>query len=217
MKSLLVAMSLFLYLPLPTYAQNPAATGRPTPTQMHLIQFFLNPEVQDDLELTAEQRGSISTLQERFNSRLREASIAVINARKTGEDDAIKATQLKLDELFDEADQSLEETLLPDQMRTLRSVFLRKIGVNAVLSAWVQEEISMTAEQEQKITELRETETTKLKSEIKKLVEADRKDEVKQLIIDRNKSIEKKMLRLLSDEQRARLSELEGSRFSLDP
>lgn len=172
--------------------------------QQQLVYFLMSPNIQKEIELSADQKQQLTDA----NKRLREGYKEIYAKYPELRDPKLdyqkrskinRTVQLEYSKLRSQIDEELRESLVPQQLTVLKKLqFNRSVqsyGFSATVSRKpFQEEIETTDSQREKLKKiLQETE-----AEIRKLAEQKRK------------AAKEKMLKVLDAKQREKVKELEG-------
>jgi hypothetical protein len=178
-------------------------------------------QVQKEIELVADQQAKLRELAEGAGGGMREEWGAL---RDLPEDQrAAKMEELRKKAVEREAEMAkkVEAILLPHQMKRLKEIRIQLQGVAALNDAEVVKALGLTEAQQAEITKIRteareqgrparpEGEQTQeeRRAQMQKMMEQMR---------TRQQEVEKKLLDVLTADQKAKLEEMKGKKFELD-
>ena len=193
----LILLSLTLLLITTSAAE--AQRGR---MRLNRVSLLTVSEVQDELNLSDEQRESIKALAEKLEERRGEREEAADGPR------AAQGEQTR---------QQLAEILSEEQSTRLGQIMLHALGSRALNTPEFKEQLGITDEQLEQMASTRRERMTEMREEMREIFQdseldfAARRKQVQELVED----VEDEVLAHLSDEQRAQLTDLKGPPFEL--
>jgi Spy/CpxP family protein refolding chaperone len=191
-------------------AQDERAGDRPyrpsrNPTSQ-LTMLTLKP-VQADLKLTTDQIDKVrEAVRKQLNSRTEIAPGLPAGER-------IKKNQ----ELTKQANDAAAEILKPDQAKRLRQIILQMEGGRALIDPEIAKELNLTAEQKQKLMEIRDA-ATKEYGEVRRMfrnrpIDRKRMEEEGKIMTEMHEKYDAQLMALLTKEQKEKWREMAGQPF----
>jgi hypothetical protein len=168
-------------------------------------------DVGADLKLTDDQTKKLDDLNKSTNEKRQKM---MQEARDAGGD--FTAVREKMQEMAKETDKSLAGIISPDQMKRLKQISLQQQekqgGLMIVLNnPDVKDKLNLNAEQKEQLTGFQEDMQRSMR-EIRDEAAGDR-EAMQQKMTEYRASMNKKLAKLLTDDQKAKLKDLEGEPF----
>ncbi len=126
-------------------------TGNPPPFALVCGLICNNPIVQEELDLTEDQKANLKEAVDRMRAVLRELSPSI---RRHGSEDLqakMKEVRKRIEDLAGEMKKTFEDVLSPKQLERLRGIALQVIGVSALTIKEVQRNLALSDDQVAKI------------------------------------------------------------------
>jgi len=181
--------------------------------------FLLQTEqVQKELELVDDQKAKLKELGEKAMARMREAFGDREALRKLSDEERktkFAEAGKKMAAQAEETKKEVENILLPHQLERLQQIALQMRGVAALNDKEVQEALSISSDQQEKLKSLRDKAMEKSRSMMEDLRDAT-DQERRAKLQEFRKQIEGEALGVLSEEQKEKFEKLKGPKFELD-
>ena len=176
-------------------------------------------EVRKELNVTEEQNKQIDEALEPVNQ-LR-GSFNFQELQNLNEEDRQKRLEemrKKGDEANKTAEEKINKILKPDQLARLKQLSLQRQGVYALTRPEVAKELGLTAEQREKIQKVQESARPQGggQGNFQDLSEEERQ-KLRTQMRERQEKVQAEMLAVLTDDQKAKLTELKGKEFDFPP
>jgi Spy/CpxP family protein refolding chaperone len=155
-------------------------------------------EVAADLKLSDEQKDKIAEINKDFEATLREAFQG-------------GGGREKMQELMEDSAAKLAEVLDDAQEKRMVGIVIQLSGANATMDPAVAKELKITDEQKRKLGDVRRSLRDRF-GEIRDLPEEERREAFQDL----QKEVEKELMAVLTDEQKAQMESLKGEKIEID-
>ena len=179
------------------------------------IGLLMNDEIRKELDISDDQVTALKKLGENMRPKMPEGT----NIRDMEEEDrnALFAKMRKeMEEKAKEAEESLEEILMPSQIDRLEELRIQSQGVAALLSEKVAEELGLSKEQKEELKTTQETIRDEMRSKMSEMFRGGSFDgDPREMIEKLRKESDEKVLAVLDDDQKKKFEEMKGEPFDM--
>lgn len=203
-------------------------------TSLNLVQ---RADVQTDLKLTADQKAQVEKLQEEQRESMRSrfgggggagaggnrtGGGAGAGGNRTGGGGGAGAggadVRAQFEALQKAQDEAVNKILTPEQQTRLKQINVQMRGTRVLLDAEFQKELGLDRTQIRTIEDLQEGQQQANAQVFQRVRNGELDNSELQGIVDRNnKILDEELLKVLTEEQKAKLKELQGPEFKRDP
>lgn len=174
--------------------------------------FLLNsPTVQKELDLIDDQQAEIKAANEKSRTAMRELFSGMRDLNEEQRRAKMEELGKKMQAQAEEMSATIKKTLLPAQLKRLREIAIQVAGTRALSDKDVQQELKLSADQTTKIKAVGE-ETQK---KVRDLFGGGDRQDVRSKMQDLRKDAEKKVMDVLSADQKAAFEKLQGKKVEI--
>jgi Spy/CpxP family protein refolding chaperone len=185
----------------------------PRPSLSMMYGFLLNvPTVQKDLDLVADQKTKIKEINDKAAAAMRELFSGMGDLTPEERRAKFQENRKKMETMGEKTAKEIEGVLLPDQLKRLKGIALQRMGAMALNDKSVQKGLKLTDDQVAKIKSIGD-------DAMKKATDlfssgADR-DEMRKKMDDMRKQTEKKVMDVLTADQKTALEKMKGKELKI--
>lgn len=172
---------------------------------MSLLFLATNPQVQQELKLTEEQREKVSSLRQQLGEKFRGLGLEL---RKLPPEEALKRTQ----EIREEVEKELAKILEEKQLKRLKQIELQVEGLAALARPEVAEKVGLNEKQRQRVREIVKEAFEKRRA----LSLSSNRQAIFQEMQKIRQWVDEEINKLLTEEQKKRWQKLIGEPFKLE-
>jgi len=182
-------------------------------------------QVRKELELVDDQVAKLNQLAEKLRSEMRERFSGLRDLSPEERRAKMQELGQELRKRNEELEAEVKKILLPHQLTRLEEIRLQLMGLRALDDPKVAEALGITEEQKAKMQQIREQAREKMRSlfeqmrGMRDLTEEERaakREELRKQFQEARQGVEKKILDVLSDEQKETFEKMKGEPFKLD-
>ncbi|MEM6776766.1 MAG: hypothetical protein AAF670_03855 [Planctomycetota bacterium] len=182
--------------------------GNPT------VSLLRSPAVQEEIELDEEQKTALTKLGQSQRDRAR-PDFDFRNASEEQREEFFATMREQQEVQAEEMMMELEAILLPDQFDRLEEISIQVRGVAALMDSKVGEELGLTSEQTQSMTDIRESAADTMREKMREMFSAGDRDGIREKLESVRGEIEEEVLSVLTSEQRRKFEEMKGEPFDV--
>jgi Spy/CpxP family protein refolding chaperone len=179
--------------------------------------FLLNaPTVQKDLDLVDDQKAKLKEINDKARAAMQELWGQMRGLAP--EDYATKGAEIgkKMEAQGEKNTKAIEGVLLPDQLKRLRAIAIQRMGVMALGDKSVQKDLKLTDDQVAKIKSIGEETMKAMGEKMGELRDSGAsRDEMRKGREQITKEGEKKVMVVLSDDQKTKLDKMKGKELKI--
>jgi Spy/CpxP family protein refolding chaperone len=167
--------------------------------------------VQKDLDLLDEQKAKIKEITDNAQKAMRETFSKMGNPGDMTDEERAEMRK-KMQAQGEKTTKDIEGVLLPDQLKRLKGIALQRMGVAALNDKGVQKELKLSDDQVAKLKTVGEDSMKKMRE---LFGSGEDRDAMRKKMQELGKDAEKKMMDVLSDEQKASLEKMKGKTLKI--
>jgi hypothetical protein len=171
-----------------------------------------SPTVQKDLDLVADQKAKIKEINDKTDAARREMFSGMGDLTPEERRAKFEETAKKMQELGEKNSKAIEGVLLPDQLKRLKGITLQRMGVMALGDKGVQKDLNLSDEQVAKIKTIGEDGMKKMGELFRSGLD---RDEMRKKMDEMRKDSEKKVMDVLSADQKTKLEKMKGKELKI--
>jgi len=173
-------------------------------------------DVQKDLKITAEQKAALEKAQADQRAKMQARMEEMRNGGGGGGD--FTAIREEFEKMAKDADDAAMKVLDKDQQARLGQIQIQFDGIKVILKPEMQKELGMKADQKKRLDELQEQQQAANTAIMQRMRDGElSREELAPLMEQNNKALDAEFEKVLNDEQKAKLKEMQGAKFTRDP
>jgi len=182
-------------------------------------------QVRKELELLPDQTEKLTQLAEKLRSDLRERFSGLRELSQEERQAKLQELREELQKRNEKLEGEVKKILLPHQLTRLEEIRLQLMGLRALQDPKVVEALGITEEQQKEMQEIQQAAREKMGSlfeqmrglrELSEEKRAAKREEMRKQFQEARQGTEKKLLGVLSDEQKETFEKMKGEPFELD-
>lgn len=174
-------------------------------------------DVQKDLKITAEQKAALEKAQADQRAKMQARMEELRNGGGGGGGD-FTAIREEFEKMAKEADDAAMKVLTKEQQTRLGQIQIQFDGMRVILKPEIQKELGMKADQKKRLDELQEQQQAANMAIMQRVRDGEiSREEVGPLMEQNNKALDAEFEKVLTDDQKAKLKEMQGAKFTRDP
>ncbi len=173
-------------------------------------------EVRKELKVDAEQEAGITKIEQQVRDQPRGDADARIDFRNASEEERQKFFAKMKEAQKEQAAKShdlLQEVLLPAQLQRLDELAMQRRGVMALNDPEVQKSLGMTAQQVEKLDEVRSEQETAMRDKMREARQSGDRSSMREKMGEYREQLEQSVLSVLSTDQKAKFEKMKGAEF----
>jgi Spy/CpxP family protein refolding chaperone len=173
-------------------------------------------KVQKELELVDDQKAKLKEIADNFTTKVREAMPRRQEGQElTREQQEARFAEMrkKMEALAEENRKAIEGVLLPHQIQRLKQLSVQLLGNRALDDKEVQDALGLTADQKEKIKQVREEQAKKGRE---LFTGEGSREGMREKFESLRKETEQKLMDVLTAEQKEKFEKLKGAKFEFE-
>jgi len=170
------------------------------------------PEVQNELKLEGDVLEKVKKFAEESQAKLRE-EIQMVRDQGLSEEETRKESIAVAEQFLAKDTAALEKLISADQMKRFKQLMIQRQGVSAVTRKEVAEAIGLKEEDRAKLKTTVDELNQASMAKMQELFQSGDRDQAQKVMTDSRKKVEDTILAALSEDQKAKFTELKGAEF----
>lgn len=178
-------------------------------------------EVRTEIEMAPDQEEAVGKIRSMGEDRPRIERPDVADFRNPSEEDRKKMEEwmAKLRKQREETEakvkEQLEEVLFPEQMERLEQIEVQVMGIRALMDTRVAKELKLTDKQKEDLQKASDSSRDEMRSKMQEIFQSGDREGIREKMEAAQKEIEKKLLDVLTTEQKKDFDEMKGEPFEM--